>query len=401
VVAWVRAMASDRRSRRSAALATVVVIALWFGRAAAGGGTGASSPGAASTAAGNVWVIEPTAEEAGAVAAGTADIARAQQLARSKQYVEAVQVLESLDRAHPAAVHDCNLALAYLRAGVLTRAQLLWDVSALRGSERPRWCTGDLAKQLSTAMRAAGYAALELQVSPATATVEIAGITVRGMRTVWLAPGPYTVIARAPGLVEESRQVTLAPPGAPVAITLAPPGRAADAPPTTGTAPDGGVVAPVGPGPVGSGEPGGGPVDLDAIDQMAAVDAGVAAPGGPVRWPAWVAIGGGAVAIGVGAVFHVRALGARDDGDRAYQGSPALTDAQDRFATARTEALVSYGVGVAALGVGAWWWLSHRSSPRSGAVEGRAARAATVPAIGAELGAGGAAVTLTWAMGGP
>src|SRR5690348_1948301 len=106
-------MASDRGSRRIAALAVVAVLALWHGHAdagaggggtgASGGGTGATTPGSGATpgsatapTASNTWVIEPTAEETGAVAAGTAEIERAQQLARSKQYVDAVRVLEAL-----------------------------------------------------------------------------------------------------------------------------------------------------------------------------------------------------------------------------------------------------------------------------------------------------------------
>src|SRR5690242_18590519 len=70
------------------------------------------------------WIIEATAESDGAVKAGAAQVAKAQKLAKKKKYLEAVKLLEDVARQYPAAVHDCNLSLAYLRAGALTRAQL-------------------------------------------------------------------------------------------------------------------------------------------------------------------------------------------------------------------------------------------------------------------------------------
>jgi hypothetical protein len=315
---------------------------------------------------GDAWVIEPTAEEQGAAAAGAPELARAQELARAKQYVDAVHVLEALDRAHPASLHDCNLSLAYLRAGVLTRAQLLWDVAQLRNGDRPTWCTGDLSKQLTTALRAAGFVPVSIDVAPAGAVVEVAGIDVRGVHVVWLAPGPYTFVARAAGMADASQAITVASPSARVAITLAPP-KVETPPPGAGS---------------GSGT-GGGP-DLDAIHPTEPIVPATAPA--PVRWPAWVAIGGGAAAVGVGAIFHAKALSARDDGDHAYVGSPALADAQSRFASARTGAIVSYAIGAAAIGFGGWWWHAHRAHG---------------PEVNAAVGAHGGEVTLTWTWGGP
>jgi len=63
------------------------------------------------------WILEPGPEAPNAQKLGAADVERAQKLAKEKKYAEAAQVLEALDRKLPAAVHDCNLALAYLRAG--------------------------------------------------------------------------------------------------------------------------------------------------------------------------------------------------------------------------------------------------------------------------------------------
>ncbi|HTJ46002.1 MAG TPA: hypothetical protein VL463_28050 [Kofleriaceae bacterium] len=319
----------------------------------------AAAPIVSAGGGGGAWIIEPTAEEQGAASAGADDVARAQQLAKQKQYVEAVQLLEQVDRAHPAAVNDCNLALAYLRAGVLTRAQLLWDVSALRNGLRPSWCLGDLSKQLSTALRAAGYVPVTIDVVPTDAVLEVGGISMRNVHVVWLAPGPYTIVARAPSLPDGSQAITVAAPSTRVAIALAAP-----SPPKKEI--DAGVRAP--------------DAGVHDLDSLALPDAGVAEETEPpTQWPAWAAIGGGAAVIGVGAIFHVKALSAKDDANHAYVGSTAFTDADDRFSGARTKAIVSYVIGAAAVGFGAWWWIDHHGHSR----------------VGVEASSSGGALTLT------
>jgi hypothetical protein len=166
------------------------------------------------------WIIEPGPEAANAQKLGAADVERAQKLAKDKHYAEAAAVLESVARTWPAAVHDCNLALAYLRNNALTRAQLVWDLGGLRNGVRPKWCTGDVSTQLADALRKAGYVPTTIDVSPPDAIVEVNGIAMRSMRTVWLPPGNATFNASASGRLPKAVQAPIAAPVSRVSIML-------------------------------------------------------------------------------------------------------------------------------------------------------------------------------------
>ncbi|HSD89196.1 MAG TPA: hypothetical protein VLB44_16825 [Kofleriaceae bacterium] len=184
------------------------------------------------------WIIEPGPEAQDAQKLGASDVQRAQKLAKDKHIDEAAAVLERVARTWPASVHDCNLALAYLRQKALTKAQLVWDLAALRNGARPKWCTGEVSTQLSEALHKEGFVPTTIDVVPTDAVVEINGIAMRSMRTVWLKPGPATFNATAPGRLAKTVDVTIAAPVAKVTITLEEP----QAPP-----PDAGVppLAPV------------------------------------------------------------------------------------------------------------------------------------------------------------
>lgn len=179
------------------------------------------------------WVFEPGPEATDAQKLGAADVAQAQKLAKEKKYDQAATLLESVSQKWPAAVHDCNLALAYLRANALTRAQLVWDLSALRNGARPKWCTGEVSTQLSDALRKAKYVPTTIDVIPGEALIEVGGVAMRNIRTVWLPPGVTVINASAPGRLARSVNVTIAPPSTRVPITL-------ELPPAP--APDAGVV---------------------------------------------------------------------------------------------------------------------------------------------------------------
>jgi hypothetical protein len=166
------------------------------------------------------WVFEPGPEAADAQKLGAADVQRAQKLAKEKKYDQAAILLESVSQKWPAAVHDCNLALAYLRANALTRAQLVWDLSALRNGARPKWCTGEVSTELSQTLRKKKYVPTTIDVTPGDALIEVGGVAMRNMRTVWLPPGPTVINASAPGRLPWSQTVTIEPPSTRVAITL-------------------------------------------------------------------------------------------------------------------------------------------------------------------------------------
>ena len=87
-------------------------------------------------------VFEPTPEAKDAQKLGAPEVEKAQKLAKAKQFADAASVLEGLSKRLPASVHDCNLALAYLRASALSYSR---DAMAVRRFLRE----ARLASQLS------------------------------------------------------------------------------------------------------------------------------------------------------------------------------------------------------------------------------------------------------------
>jgi hypothetical protein len=315
------------------------------------------------------WIIEAGPEAADAAKAGASAVAQAQKLGKKKQYLEAVTLLEDTARRWPSAVHDCNLSLAYLRAGALTRAQLLWDVAGLRNAARPTWCTGPMVQQLSTALRAAGFVPLTINTVPPDAVIQVGGVTTRGVHVVWLPAGRHVVSVTAAGHEAGRAEVDVAAPTASVTITLAVEG-AAKAEEPSAPAPE--------PAPAPAPEPA----------PMPIADPVVTAPAPrrePTLWPAWVAAGAGGGARITAAIFHISAIDARDDADRRYRIHPAFDDARDRFARDRAIAITGYAVGAAALGVAAWWYLGHAGSGEA--------------TVSAAIGPDSAAVSVAWPLG--
>jgi hypothetical protein len=283
-------------------------------------------------------VIEPGPERAGAVTAGADVVARAQDYARRQEYPQAIELLEPLALQWPSATHDCNLALAYLRSGALTRAQLWWDLSALRGVARPAWCTEALTKQLGEALRRAGLVPVTLHVSPPSATVRIGDVQIRGLSVIWVEPGGHPVIVEADGYTTRQLALSVAAPRADLDVELEV-SRPAEPEPVPPPAPAAPVTPPPTPPPA--------PIAHDPPPRPAVV------------WPAWVAVGVGGGVLAAGAVFHVNASSARADANQHATDDPAFASAKDRFERDRAVALTSYAVGAAALGFGAWWWATH------------------------------------------
>ena len=201
-------------ARRCLLVAAAIV---WLGRAAH---------------ASSLEVIEPGPEAPGAVTAAASEVAKAVKLGKDpKSKWEALFAFSEISRRWPAALHDCYYALANLRVGYVSRAHSVWEVSALRGTPRPAWCTGDFAKQLAKAMTAGKFVEITIDVTPRDAIVSFNGeIAVRNLPSVWWScaycgdpgsPMSFQVAAEAPGYVTDAHgTVTLTPTGAHVAIVL-------------------------------------------------------------------------------------------------------------------------------------------------------------------------------------
>ncbi len=294
------------------------------------------------------WVVSPEPEQPGAVEAGAEDVAQAQKLARKKRYFDAMLLLERAAREHPSALHDCNLALAYLRTGRLTQAQLIFDVSRLRGGTPPPWCDSSLAGQLAAALRKEKYVPLTLAVQPVDATIDVGEALFRGMTVIWLKPGSHSLTVTAPVHDPETRPLMVAPPAMRVDVSLV---KLGDDPPPeidAGVA----VMTPVDAAPPQPDSAGGleQPVDLDLTTP-------VPPPATRAKWPAYAGIGAAGLGLGLGLAFHTRALGTKDRANDLPPTSPQFLELSDRFGTERAVAIGGYAVSAAALGFTAWWLL--------------------------------------------
>jgi hypothetical protein len=321
------------------------------------------------------WVVAPEPEQPGAVEAGADEVAQAQKLARKKRYFDAMLLLERAAREHPSALHDCNLALAYLRTGRLTQAQLIFDVSRLRGGTPPPWCDSSLAGQLAAALRKEKYVPLTLAVQPVDATIDVGEALFRGMTVIWLKPGSHSLTVTAPVHQPETRPLMVAPPAMRVDVALVKLGD--DAPPEV----DAGVAvtAPIDAARAPSPDASAGGLDLlDDRDRATPIPP----PTARAKWPAYAGIGAAGLGLGLGLAFHTRALGTKDRANELPRTSPQFGELSDRFGTERALAIGGEAVSAAALGFTAWWLLGKdRGEPPA-------------RTIGASVGPDGALLTI-------
>ena len=294
-------------------------------------------------------VFEPGPEAPGAVDAAAADVAAAVKLGKNTATKwDALFKFQAIARQHPAALHDCYLALAFLRVEDVTHAKLAWDRAAIRGGTRPAWCTGDLAHQLDKAL-ADRYVELVLDVTPKDAVVAIDNVEVRNMTSVWLeclascrdpeSTTKHHVTIDAPGFVRDDRELRLAPPVTRVAVVLHPPP----------------VEPPKVEPPVASADAG---VPAAAPPPAPAPDAAipVAPPPAPATEPATRTIAGTTVALGLGIVTAVGASVAgymthyyADRANSLYRSDPDFADAKSSYQAAGITAIACAGVSVASL----------------------------------------------------
>lgn len=287
------------------------------------------------------YVFELAAEAPDAQKQGAAEVDAAQKLAKSGKVGEAVLQLEALARRLPASVHDCNLALAYLRAGQLTAAKLAHDLSGLRNGVRPKWCTGDVSTQISDALRNRRLVLTTLDVTPADSLVEVSGIALRRIGTLWLDPGTYAVTISAPGRVTQTVNIVAASPSAHLAVTLetarpALPPDASVAEPMA--SPDAGAVAPVtADAAVAVTEP---PPD-NALIKVGGAPVGYRAVALTLAISGWLGAG----------VLGVLAYKTKGDANGRYKTDPDYQDLADRFDTYKYVSLGSAILGAVATSV--------------------------------------------------
>jgi hypothetical protein len=234
----------------------------------------------------------------------------------------------------------CNIGYAYQLLAELPRAHLFLSECLVRGAAMDVGVAAAYRTRLAdveNALRSGGFAPIDVTVTPRGAEVGASVFatdeTAPGPRVLWLPPGHHTITATAPGHEPRSIDVDVAGTARhAVSIELAP-----VLPPITGP-----VTAPP-----------------PAAETWQIVDGPP-----PNRRPALIAFAGGGVALAAGGVFHVLALRTRDDIAANYRfAGPARDGREATWRTQVTGMTIGYGVGVVAVGVGAFlWWRSGRAA---------------------------------------
>jgi hypothetical protein len=84
--------------------------------------------------------------------------------------------------------------------------------------------------------------------------------------------------------------------------------------------------------------------------------------------PAYVLGGVGVVGLGIGTVFGLQTFSKKSDADAKCPGDVCTQEGHDLEGEARTSAIIStigFGVGIVALGAGAWWLLTSKPTTAS------------------------------------
>ena len=258
-------------------------------------------------------------------------VAKGEDLAKQREYSQAITAFKEADRSRPTAANACRIGLAYTRRELWSQAEIWLDRCKLRANADdplPDWFSAAEA-QLADKLKGVDTAALAIRVTPANtpALISVSSFPpdeTFAPRTIHLVPGTYVITATVPGqpAISETTTVKL---GTDNAVTL--------------RFPEPKPIAPV---------------------QPAVVERSSA--------PRYLYIGAGAVtAIGIG--FHVLALRERN----------ALQDAQDHndqkawrahsgtFENERAAAIACYGAAAVAIAIGIALGMHDEKRPVVGA----------------------------------
>ncbi len=296
--------------------------------------------------------------------------AEAEQLAKQRQFSEAIAKFREADRLAPSAKYDCFVSLAYRRLERWSLAKLYsvrCGERATAADPEPAWMAS-VRTEIDAAISRAGLVEVRLVVQPAEvaaeAQLEVSHLGADSFPpgTIALPPGDHQVIARAPGHSATTEITVRGPDAEEVVIDLA----AKSAEPVAEPASGQNTV-----------EPPATPVEAAPIRDVAPAPHGDTGRG---PWPIAAFSVAGAAAVG-GAIFHIKAVGTKSDAERSGQEYDRL---RDRFGRERAIALSLYAAGVVAAGVGAYLWL------RSPGDRGAGITASATPIEG------GAIVQLSW-----
>ena len=140
--------------------------------------------------------------------------AQGEDLAKQGRFTEAIDSFKAADKLQPSATHACLIALAYTRRELWPQAEI-WlsqcKVRATAADPLPDWAPA-AEDQIQQRLADANAAAVTIEVQPAEASAKLTASSFApdeqfAPRTIHLPFGMHTIVAKAPGYVDETKQV--------------------------------------------------------------------------------------------------------------------------------------------------------------------------------------------------
>ncbi len=283
---------------------------------------------------------------------GVAAASEGRRTGNAAKFTEAVALFKEAFALHPDPEYQCSIGIAYRDLKDPARAHLYLGRCIARTTAPDRKeALAKVQAKLEADLRAT-HVPVDVVVDPPGAQVTVstwADDPFAAPWLVWLPPGAHTLDATASGYQPGNQQIEIKAGAARQTVSIAL------------TRP---VVAPVDP-PPDQPPPDKGPPDDGGAGAMQPPDPPRDDGGRPSRLPGKLLIGGGAVLLAGGALFHALAVGNIGDLD-ALAGDPRRPAKVSTIEKQRAAAIGLYAGGAAAVGIGLW--LTLRTPERSSAV---------------------------------
>ncbi|MBI4508254.1 MAG: hypothetical protein HY698_01375 [Deltaproteobacteria bacterium] len=299
------------------------------------------------------WAQAEDQPVSGEVRTSEALVKEAQSLAKRGDLQAAIARFKEASRVRPSAETFCYISLAYRRLERWPQAQLFLERSRKEVGSFPAWCGRDLAVEIEEALKE--HSPVDIHSDPAGATVRVGLLapdeTFPTPGRLWLPRGSHEIALSHPDRPTKAVQITVDPPR-PLAmnVVLEPnvnvlqeepsKKKPAESPGTSTKEKGTALVEPT-------------LAKRSPVDQASAKRS---------AWP-WVAVSSGALALGGGVYYYLRA---RDTSERASMLPPGDTF-DSLVATFERQRILAYSLsaaGIATMGLGAYLLL-RPSEPRA------------------------------------
>ena len=154
-------------------------------------------------------------------------VAKGEELAKRREYSQAIAAFKEADRGRPTAANACRIGLAYTRRELWSQAEVFFARCRERASATdpaPDWA-GEAETALAQKIESASVPAITIAVTPTNARIRILTFPQDEdftARTIHLSAGTYVLEVETPEYVKATREIVVADQPQRVEIALEP-----------------------------------------------------------------------------------------------------------------------------------------------------------------------------------